>query len=178
MHPDGYPRFPHPKPGTWDFRAIAAEYDVGACSSCDAYSKLRHEYGYADNFGTVHWEGFDYQKKRRESLHRLLIRIAAIKLKHHSRRPRKWIALWECDHWAYREGWRRFRLRFAVSHSRRERRKALSLALRAGVHLRSEHQAIYQWAKRSEQPSYAEIRKTSRARGKGTGRWARERTDA
>ena len=133
-----------------DFRyePLAQEYDVGICTSsmtCKrGISSSRHEHGYADNFGTVHWHGW-HSSTRKRGLHRLLTLIAEIKLQHRRRPIPLWQALYEKEVWAQKEGLRRFRVRFPLSYSVASRRRALDYARRHTVPVRTLSSKVYQW---------------------------------
>lgn len=139
---------------------IAEMYDVGICaSSADCprgFSENRHFLGYADNKGTIHWNGWYAAPTKKRGLHKLLCLIAVIKLKHH-RRPGlpKWKAIHEREGWAQREGGSRFHVRFPQSYSAGAREEAL-----ADFRRRNENSMVdptaYQWM---HYPEYYESRK-------------------
>ena len=132
------------------YEPLAGEYDVGICASAEGcrkgYPVNRHHKGYADPYGTIHWEGWVSPKVTRRGLHRLLSLIAVIKLKQH-RRPGlpKWKALHEADIWAFHEGVTRYRIRFPITYSQTQRAKAQEDIKRHNVPTSMIDMAAYQW---------------------------------
>jgi hypothetical protein len=71
--------------------------------------------------------------------------VAEIKLQHRRRPIPKWQALYEKEVWAQKEGLRRFRVRFPLSYSIASRRRALGIARRGNVPVRTLSSKVYQW---------------------------------
>jgi hypothetical protein len=139
--------------GRWDefrYEPLAQEYDVGICAdsaTCSRkYSPNRHKKGFADPWGTIHWDRWHSSPTRKRGLHRLLTLIGVIKLKHH-RRPnlQKWQALHEKEVWAQKEAQARFHLRFPISYSKKAREEAQRDVKWRQIPTRSLDMAAYQW---------------------------------
>ena len=139
--------------GKWDefrYEPLAGIYDVGICTSADGckrgISANRHNHGYADRFGTIHWTRWTSHPTRKRGLHKLLTLIAVVKLKHHRRAELpKWKAAHEAETWAQREAQERFHMRFPISYSRKARLRAIEDVRKRNVPTRSIDMAAYQW---------------------------------
>ena len=134
-----------------DFRyePLAGQYDVGICISSDGckrgLSKLRHQKGYADRFGTIHWERWISSPTRKTGLHKLLTMIAEIKLQHWRRSPPLWKRMHEKEVWAQKEGMNTFRVRFPRTYSKVNRDLAWKDAQKLNAPTRTVDMAAYQW---------------------------------
>ena len=131
------------------YEPIAGIYDVGICSSADGckhgYSKVKHQRGYADPYGTIHWDRWISSPTRKRGLHRLLTLIAVIKLKHHRRHPPKWKALHEEETWAQRQAIQQFHVKFPAAYSKGARTAAWKDAQKMNAPTRTVDGAAYQW---------------------------------
>lgn len=139
------------------YEPLAGIYDVGICSSADGckrgFSKLKHQQGYADNFGTVHWNRWISSPTRKRGLHKLLTLIAVIKLKHWRRDPPLWKALHERETWAQREAIQTFHVKFPTTYSQRAREEAWKDAQKMNAPTRTVDMAAYQWMQEARRDS-------------------------
>ena len=138
------------------YEPLAGIYDVGICSSADdckrGLSKLRHQRGYADRFGTVHWNRWVSSPTRKRGLHTLLTLIAQIKLQHWRRNPPKWKALHERETWAQRQAIKQFHVKFPKNYSRKARKEAWDDAQTMNAPTRTVDMAAYQWMNEWDKP--------------------------
>lgn len=134
-----------------DFRyePIAELYDVGICASskdCKRdISSHKHANGYADRYGTVHWDRWHSSPTTKRGLHKLLTLIAEVKLRHWARHPPLWKRLHERETWAQQEAIKTFHTRFPRSYSSVARKEARRDAYKMNAPTRTVDGAAYQW---------------------------------
>jgi hypothetical protein len=141
-----------------DFRyePIAGIYDVGICTTsvgCKrGISRLRHQKGYADRLGTIHWNRWVSSPTRKRGLHKLLTLIAIVKMQQWRRDPLpKWKALHEQETWASKEGIKQFHVKFPRSYSQAARDAAWKDAQTLNAPTRTVDMAAYQWMHSSKE---------------------------
>lgn len=137
----------------WSYQRLAEEHGLELCAgpalACDRrISQVRHDHGYADRYGRIHWSKSSMRKR---GVRRFLMLVAVVKLKHHRKDLPTYLRIFECDRWAYHEAIRLLHMKFPARFSETDQKEVMRLLdieqrrSRKVQRFRRQNERLYRW---------------------------------